>query len=242
MDGERSSTDLVDVLAADRARLDRGSAVERVADVLRQRVVEGLFLPGTRLSEGVLVDALGVSRNTLRESFRLLMHEHLVVHELHRGVFVRVPSAESVTDLYRVRKIVECAALRALPEASEQALAAVRAAVEEGTEAAAHDKWLEVGTADLRFHQAIAALAGSPRVDEMMRGLLAELRLVFHVMANPREFHKPYLSRNREILSLLETGDVGPAERALADYLADAREQLTTAYHARGTASRSRVS
>ena len=40
-----------DVLMTDRAALDRGSTVERVADILRGRITEGLFPPGRRLSE-----------------------------------------------------------------------------------------------------------------------------------------------------------------------------------------------
>ena len=75
---------------------------------------------------------------------------------------------------------------------------AVTAAVEDGEAAAADGAWLEVRTADLHFHQAIGALAQSPRVDEMMRRALAELRLVFHAMTDPEEFHGPYLGRNRD--------------------------------------------
>ena len=34
--------------------------------------------------------------------------------------------------------------------------------------------------------------------DSPMQQLLAELRLVFSVMADPRTFHEPYLAENRE--------------------------------------------
>ena len=33
----------------------------------------------------------------------------------------------------------------------------------------------------------------------MMARRLAELRLVFHVMTDPEQFHRPYLGRNRVI-------------------------------------------
>jgi DNA-binding GntR family transcriptional regulator len=213
-------------LADDRHRLDRGSAAERVAEVLRQRILEGFFQPGARLSEGDLCAALGISRNTLREAYRLLGHERLVDHELHRGVFVRVPTESDILDLYRVRTIVECGALRDLVLADEDRLDAVREAVRDGLAAAKADEWRAVGTADLRFHQAIATLAGSPRLDALMRGVLVELRLVFHIMASPREFHEPYLERNQEILRLLEANEPHAAARVLAKYLADAEAQL----------------
>jgi DNA-binding GntR family transcriptional regulator len=76
----------------------------------------------------------------------------------------------------------------------------------------------------------VVALAGSPRVDELMRGVLAELRLIFHVMADPRRFHEPYLLRNGEIAERLQAGDGPGAESMLARYLDDAEQQLVGAY------------
>ena len=82
--------------------------------------------------------------------------------------------------------------------------------------------------------QALVALAGSARLDDLMRGILAELRLVFHVMADPRRFHEPYLVRNREILDMLRSGDRPKAAHALHEYLDDAERQLVQAYAAGG--------
>jgi DNA-binding GntR family transcriptional regulator len=209
---------------------DRTSTAERVADLLRERIIVGYFPPGTRLSEEELGAALGISRNTLREAFRLLCHERLAQHELNRGVFVRVPSVEDIVDLYQLRRIVECAAVTQARHAPPNVIAAVSAAVSEGEEAARQEHWSEVGTADLKFHQALAALAGSARVDDLIRGVLAELRLVFHIMASPREFHEPYLVRNREIATLIERGDRRGAERMLRAYLDDAEQQLVSVY------------
>lgn len=42
------------VLAADRSELASSSTAERVAGILRSRIMEGLFSPGSRLSEEVL--------------------------------------------------------------------------------------------------------------------------------------------------------------------------------------------
>jgi DNA-binding GntR family transcriptional regulator len=216
-------------LAADRVLLSRSSTAERVADVLRTRISEGFFSPGTRLAEDAIGSALAVSRNTLREAFRLLTHERLLVHELNRGVFVRMLSVEDVTDIYRIRRLIECAAVRDLT-APPPGLDRVMSAVAEGTAAASSSDWLALGTANIRFHQAIAALTGSPRVDELMQGLLAELRLVFHVMSDPRRFHEPYLLRNGDIADRIAAGDGRGAEHMLAEYLQDAERQLVGAY------------
>lgn len=208
--------------------LDRPSIAERVADVLRDRITEGYYQPGSRLSEEAIGGELKISRNTLREAFRLLTHERLLLHEPYRGVSVRVLSVHDVVDLYRVRKVVECGAVAG----ADGPLDRVAAAVAEGEAAESESDWQGLGTANIHFHQALVALAGSPRLDELMRGILAELRLVFHVMADPRRFHEPYLARNREILTLLTDGDAPAAARVLAAYLDDAERQLAEAYAA----------
>ncbi|NUW38340.1 GntR family transcriptional regulator [Nonomuraea sp. SMC257] len=215
-------------LERDRSRLGRSSTAERVADILRDRISEGFFEPGQRLSEEAISEALGVSRNTLREAFRLLGHERLLDHRLNRGVFVRILSAEDVADLYRVRRVIEGAAVRRSP--TPQALGLIKEAVADAERAAARDDWRAVGTANIRFHQALVTLNRSPRLDEAMRQLLAELRLVFHVMKNPRDFHEPFVERNRRLLELLEGGRVDEAAAFLDGYLDHAERLLVHAY------------
>lgn len=144
-------------LADDRALLGRTSTAERVSDILRSRIADGYFPPGTRLSEDSIGGALGVSRNTLREAFRLLTHERLLIHELNRGVFVRVLAVEDVEDIYRTRALVECAVVRGLGE-PPYALENLAAAVEEGQRAIRDSDWKRLGTANIHFHSELVAL------------------------------------------------------------------------------------
>ncbi|PUA80472.1 GntR family transcriptional regulator [Nocardioides currus] len=229
-----TTSEWVASLSAERASLTRASTAGRVAEILRAHITEGRLLPGTRLSEEDIGSALGVSRNTLREAFRLLTHERLLVHEFNRGVFVRRLSVADVHDLYRFRRILEVSAIRQaarLDAATRDArLDLVRQAVEEGEHAGAESRWVDVGTANMHFHQTVAALADSPRVDEAMQHVLAELRLVFHVMGAPQTFHEPYLADNRRILDLLVAGSWDAAADALDDYLGVAEAQLVEAY------------
>jgi DNA-binding GntR family transcriptional regulator len=212
-------------LSGARLLLDRTSTVSRLAEALRAQIIEGVLRPGTRLAEHAAAAELGVSRNTLRETFRLLAHEGLVVHEPHRGVFVRTLDADDVRDIYTTRRVVECAAVRA-EGAPAAAVAEIRAAVEAAQMAVAEERWNDVGTADLRFHSAIVALAGSRRLNDLMNRVLAELRLVFHVMDDPHRFHEPYVDRNAEIATLIDDARTAEAGEALLAYLDDAERQL----------------
>ena len=219
-------------LAGDRALLGRTSTAERVADILRSRIAEGYFPPGTRLSEDSIGGALGVSRNTLREAFRLLTHERLLVHELNRGVFVRVLTVEDVEDIYRTRRLVECAVVRGLGD-PPYALGALAEVVEQGRAAAREGDWKGVGTANIHFHRELVALAASERTDELMRSVFAELRLAFHVVDEPRRLHAPYIARNVGILQALQDGDRDKAEALLAAYLEVSLERVVEVYRRR---------
>lgn len=224
--------------------LDRTSTAERVADIVRTRILEGQHRPGERLNEAGIVTELRISRNTLREAYRLLIHEGLLSQELNRGMFVRVPSVDDVADIYRVRRLVECEAVRRLDAAGVRPggtahpvvllLSEIVARAEAAQASPDPDdgEMLVVGTANIHFHQQIAGLSASTRIDALMRRLLAELRLVFFVMEDPHRFYEPYVARNRELLDLIAAGDGPAAEHYLAKYLTDAETELIEAYSA----------
>ncbi|MGC7099449.1 GntR family transcriptional regulator [Amycolatopsis lurida] len=223
------------VLAGDRSALARAGTAERVAQILRQRIAEGVFLPGTRLAEPAISSALGVSRNTLREAFQLLAHERLAVRELNRGVFVRELTGPDIVDLYRIRRMVECAAVREAADRDGLVLTALVDALAEGKQAALDEDWQAVGTASIRWHQALSELSGSDRVAGTMRQVLAETRLFFVLTENTQAFFEPYLARHEKIIGHLRRRRFDLAEQALERYLRDAERQLLAAYHRRET-------
>ncbi len=211
-------------MSIEAAEVVRSSTAERAANWLRSRITEGYFKPGDQLSEKELCAELRISRNSLREAFQILTLERLLSYEQYRGVSVRSLSAQDVTDLYRVRTVIECGAVSAAD--SDVDLDRVAVAVAEGERAGARADWQGLATANIHFHQALVALAGSARLADLMRGILAELRLVFHKMTDIRRFHEPYLARNRDILALLRAGDREAAVDSLRDYLVIAERQL----------------
>jgi DNA-binding GntR family transcriptional regulator len=206
----------------------RSSTAQAAADVLRSQIANGRMLPGTQLREERIAAALEVSRNTVREAFRLLSHERLVEHALHRGVFVRVVGPAEIRDVYRTRRLVEPLGLRAAA-ADAAALPALREALDAASASADDGDWSAVGTADIEFHRRIVAACNSVHLSAMFEGLLAELRLAFLRLPDRRGLHEPFLERNVAILALLEASDVEGVVSAMEDYLAAAEAQLLDA-------------
>jgi DNA-binding GntR family transcriptional regulator len=223
-------TDAIRALSDARVRVVQVPTAARVADALREQVSEGHFRPGSRMPEEAIGQALGVSRNTVREAFVELTGERLLVREPNRGVFVAVPDAAAVTDIYRARRVLEIGAVRAGGPA--ELVAQARKAVDEGMTARAAGDGAGVGTANQHFHRALVDLAGSSRLNRLMGQMLAEIRLVFQTGNLLRDFYLAYLDDNAALCTLLEAGDFTGAADALDDYLRRSEDQVLQAMSA----------
>lgn len=202
---------------------------EAVAERIRDQVISGKLTPGSHLSEQMLCDELQVSRNTLREVFRLLTKEGLLRYEANRGVFVSTPSMSTIIDIYRVRRFVECPAL-AQAHPSHPGAKRMRAAVEDARRCREAKDWLGVGSADIAFHAAIVELADSPRFSAFYAQIALELRLVFGLLRDPEFLHAPFIDQNVEIVGELEAGRASAAAELLEAYLLRAERFILGAY------------
>jgi DNA-binding GntR family transcriptional regulator len=88
------------------------SLAERTYRDLRQAIVRGEFEPGARLRVEELARRFAVSSSPLREALNRLSEQGLVRTLENRGFRVAPLTAEGVSDLARVRVLVECEALR----------------------------------------------------------------------------------------------------------------------------------
>lgn len=205
--------------------LGRKGTAQRVADLICEKIMDGGLKPGLQLPEESLCESLNVSRNTLREAFRILDNSRLVSHQVGRGVFVRTMSVEDVSDIYLTRKIIESSAI-SVAARTPLCFDDILKEAEACAAAAERGDWSEVGAADLRFHRAIVALARSPRLDAIAVQLTLESRLVFHAFPNLGDFHYRYLDRNQIITRELLNKRFQSAIDELGSYLDDARSHI----------------
>ena len=191
---------------------------DRLARHIRTLLISGELSPGQRLSEAAFSERFDVSRNSLREAFRLLTKDGLLRHEANRGVFVTVHSMSSVIDIYRVRRMLECGALR---QAWQQhpAIRVMRQAVDTARRQRDAGDWVGVGSANMIFHAAIIDLSDSARLTEFYERISAELRLCFGLLNDPEHLHSPFVDMNDAIVTLLEQGKPVEAAAQMETYL-----------------------
>lgn len=149
-----------------KAVIPRGNAVERTYDVLRERILAGVYRPGVSLSQVRLAEELVVSRTPLREALRRLEAENLVVNHANRGVMVAPIYLGDVEDSYAVRLLVEPALVTgALDEVTESDVAAMAVALSEMEDTKVSSR--EFQLAHWRYHRVLLA-----RCPEGMRKLI----------------------------------------------------------------------
>src|SRR5689334_25022540 len=85
-----------------------GSVSELAYERIRELIVDGQARPGTRLRQGELADAFGISRTSVREALHRLAAEELVEFQRNRGFFVAGPLRfDAVLNRLEVRLILE---------------------------------------------------------------------------------------------------------------------------------------
>lgn len=203
--------------------------IQKVTEQIRAQLVNGELRPNQRLLEAALSEKLGISRNTLRESFRLLTKEGLLRHESNRGVFVATPSIASIIDIYRVRRVIECRALsQAYPR--HPAGKRMRDAVQKAYAAQETADWHTVGTANMEFHAAVVALADSERLSTFYDQIAAELRLAFGLVDDPEYLHAPFIELNQQLMERFEAGKAEAAAQDLENYLTRSERMVLAVY------------
>ena len=144
----------------------------------------------------------------MREAFRLLSRERLVVYNLHRGVAVRELDEHDVA--------------RSLPHPRAARADGGRVQRRRPARGASRRCWsssrrpsrrraTETGRSWRRsishFHQRLVELIGSERISDFFRVIDAELRLAFAMVEHAPDLFRPFIPRNRAIAELLLAGD-----------------------------------
>jgi DNA-binding GntR family transcriptional regulator len=208
--------------------LRRSSTADDIVALLRAQIVSGQIAPGTQLREVALAQALGVSRPTLREAFQGLKQEGLVRHEPHRGMFVTSLGPEEIVDIYEVRRVLEGSAGAASTRADDVGLARVQRAFDSLEKAWGKDDAVVID-ADLRLHQEIVALLGSPRLDALFDSVMAALRPCLALLSQEMRMtvlHSGSLDEHADIAAAVVGREGRRAQKLLTRHIDENRQLL----------------
>jgi DNA-binding GntR family transcriptional regulator len=206
------------------------STAALIARQLREAIMYGRLAPGEQLSEAGLSAQFGVSRGPLREAMQRLVQEGLLRSERNRGLFVKVLDDVEIHDVYAARSAIESAAATMTLRADDpEAVAKLRSACAEMSEAADRADMVQMSDADLRFHEALVTQSGSPRLVRMHRTLIVETRMCMTALQDKYRLPADVVTEHEAIIDAIEAKDESLALRRIDEHMQDALTRLVPA-------------
>jgi DNA-binding GntR family transcriptional regulator len=189
----------------------------RIADSIGERIISGALQPDAPLRQDHVARQFHSSHVPVREAFRQLEAQHLVVARPRRGVRVAPLDTKSIKEIAEMRAALEVVALRnAAPKLTSAQLARIELALIEGDNAETIE---DFEMANRAFHHALVAPCAMPRLLASLDGLqLANSRLVF-AMARSAGWRPRSNQDHRLILQALRARNVDQACTLLARHI-----------------------
>lgn len=196
---------------------DSSTIVMRIAETIAERIIDGTLKPETRLRQDHVAREFNSSHVPVREAFRQLEAEHLVVALPRRGVRVAPLDATSIREISEMRAALEVVALRhAASRLTPAHFAKIELALIEGDNA---ETLQEFEATNRAFHQALVTPCAMPRLLASLDGLQrANSRLVF-AMAHSSGWRPRSNQDHRLILGALRARNIEQACSLLARHI-----------------------
>lgn len=205
------------------------TTADSVAAGLRYALHQGRWSPGAALRQEELAAEFGVSRIPVREALNKLQAEGLVVVEPNRGAFVARLSPVEVHEVFDLRVLLECDALRhAIPQHTARTLRQLTALQAELDAEDDPNLWLAT---DAAFHEVLYAPSGRAKTLEMIAVLRASVTRLYRAHLSPNTRRKGWRDEHHALLKAVAAGNV---ERAVAALTRHLRETETVAVAAVG--------
>lgn len=189
----------------------------RIADSIGERIITGALQPDAPLRQDHVARQFNSSHVPVREAFRQLEAQHLVVARPRRGVRVAPLDTKSVKEIAEMRAALEVVALRnAAPKLTSAHLARIELALIEGDNAETIE---DFEMANRAFHHALVLPCAMPRLLANLDVLqLANSRLVF-AMARSAGWRPRSNQDHRLILQALRSRNVDQACNLLTRHI-----------------------
>jgi DNA-binding GntR family transcriptional regulator len=176
-----------------------------------------------------LAAELGVSRVPIRESLKILEGEGHVTYHPNRGYFVTELSATDLSELYRIREILEAEALtRAVARLSDTDLREIGEILGDVNAAAASGDIDALTQANRAFHLSIVELSGMNRLNRLIRQLWDASDIYRTVYFREESNRERIFAEHQEIFAALKARDAQALIRAQNHHREQAVEVLNT--------------
>lgn len=198
--------------------------VDEASRVIRDMILTGKLLAGTRLRQADLADQMEISRTPLRESLMKLEQEGLV-EVLPRGGFRVVElKLEEAVELYDVREVLDGLAARLVAQrAVEQGLKGLHVRMRKMEKCVATKNAHEWFIHHVAFHGELYQASRNSRLQGLISTVCLSIQR-FHplLLTTPNRLKEAFLE-HQEIFKAIQAQDPERAERLARLHIANAK-------------------
>ncbi len=192
-----------------------GTGYARVRDAIRDRIVGGVYLPGTRLKINDLVEQFGISSNPIREALQQLQGEGLVVILANKGAMVRLIDEQLIRHIYEIGEGIDgilanrCAGVATPPQVER--LRDIQKRMEDAASAGN-----TVARADLNgeFHGELGNISGNREAMDIRRRHQNLIRTIRQKYGYSPKRHDEIHAEHWAIINAIAARDIEAAEKA----------------------------
>lgn len=199
---------------------DKRTLQTMVYQHIRREIISGFLKWGERLSEELLARSFNVSRTPVREAIFQLVQEGLVIKQPHNFFHVRSFTPAEIEEIFFLRSILEPAIMELVIEKlNDNLIAELQANLERC------QVLLQKGDIDQllllisEFHEIIYRYAGSPKLQEILRGLGGDMHLNRYLAIQKPGVLANFIDHHRQLLDALIAKDKPLVERIMKDHL-----------------------
>lgn len=202
-------------------KIKRGSLVESTIEGLRQAVQEKVWAIGERVpNEATLAESLGVSRNTVREAVRVMVHAGILETRQGAGTYVRAMvgggdvfrriERTELREQLEVRLMLESEAARlAARRRSDEDLAEMKQALDNRAQAGEN---LDARIAfDEQFHKAVLTASGNQALIELYTYFAGNISKTIHQTEKDASLPEPSQADHERLLEAIRARDADAA-------------------------------
>jgi len=187
------------------------AAAEKAYDTLKERVVGGTYSPGAQLKEEHIARELEISRTPVRVALKRLVEDGLATADPNRGVRVAEWTDFDIEETFELRGLLEAhgaelAAKRggpALADRLDELNQQMERAIAKGGGALAKS----LQEINSQFHRAILDGSGSPRLRNMLAGLIDMPIVIRSHFISTLQDKVQSLQHHRDLAAAVRAGD-----------------------------------
>jgi DNA-binding GntR family transcriptional regulator len=206
------------------------SLQDKAYKLIKTAILKNELKPGERLIDTQLASKLGVSRTPIRDVFKMLEKEGLIMSNGSKGYFVAKLLKEEINEIFDIRILVETYALKiSNNEDIANKLKKFKILLDEVIES--EDFIGDMVDLDIKFHESIVKTCGNQLLINFYNNISTKMRIFWQYTyyknsecENREKVLNLVQQSNQEIINALESNDMNLVIELIKKHINSSRE------------------